>query len=49
MTNKQWMSCAKPKLSYVKVKVEVKFGEEVEVKARVQLLVCRVGDQIKQN
>ena len=49
MINKQWLSCAKLKLSYVKVKVEVKFEEEVVVNARVQLLVCQVGGRIKRN
>ena len=39
--NKLWLSCAKLKLSYVEVEVEVvlKVGEEVAVKTRVQLLV----------
>ena len=43
-TNKLWLSCAKLKLSYVEVKVEVvvKVGEEVVVETRVQLLVRRV-------
>ena len=45
LKNKLWLSCAKLKLSYVEVKVEVvvKVGEEVAVEARVQLLVRQVG------
>ena len=42
--DKLWLSCAKLKLSYVEVKVEVvvKVGEEVVVETRVQLQVRRV-------
>ena len=51
MDNKLWLSCAKLKLSYVEVIVEVvvKVEEEVVVEARVQLLVRRVevGGRIK--
>ena len=57
--NKLWLSCAKLQLSYVDVEVivevVVKVGEEIIVKARVQLLVRRVvgggwvGGRIKQN
>ena len=43
--NKLWLSCAKLKLSYVEVKVEVvvKVGDEIVAEARVQLLVRPVG------
>ena len=43
--NKLWLSCAKLKLSYGEVKVEVvvKVGEKYVVETRVQLLFRRVG------
>ena len=43
--NKLWLSCAKLKLGYIAVIVDVvvKIGEEAVVVARAQLLVRQVG------